>query len=43
MRLPVTLHCDSKAAIEIVANPIVHEQTKHIEIDYRFILKTNYQ
>ncbi|XP_019240256.1 PREDICTED: uncharacterized protein LOC109220259, partial [Nicotiana attenuata] len=34
---PVTIFTDSKYAIQIAENPILHERTTHIEIDYHFI------
>lgn len=34
---PVKLHCDGKAAIQISANTIFHEETKHFEINCHFV------
>ena len=28
-----TLHADNTSAIQIAANPVYHERTKHIEVD----------
>nr|XP_016452909.1 PREDICTED: uncharacterized protein LOC107777412 [Nicotiana tabacum] len=35
--LPVNIYIGSKSAIQIAANPVFHERTKHIEIGHHFI------
>ncbi|GJX24305.1 putative RNA-directed DNA polymerase [Tanacetum coccineum] len=35
----VALHCDNKYAIQIVENPMMHEKTKHFDIDVHLVRK----
>ena len=34
---PLQLYCDNKAAISIAHNRVLHDRTKHVEIDKHFI------
>ena len=34
---PVALHCDNHAAIHISKNPVFHDRTMNVQVDYHFI------
>ncbi|KAM1004535.1 hypothetical protein ACFX2C_004724 [Malus domestica] len=34
---PVTLFCDNLSAIALAYNPVMHQRTKHIEVDIHFV------
>ena len=35
--IALKLYCDNKSAIAIAHNPVLHDRTKHVEIDKHFI------
>ncbi|GJS81794.1 copia-like protein [Tanacetum coccineum] len=34
---PTTVYCDNASVIALASNPVQHNRTKHIEIDYHFV------
>uniref|UniRef100_F6HBQ8 ABC-type xenobiotic transporter n=1 Tax=Vitis vinifera TaxID=29760 RepID=F6HBQ8_VITVI len=34
---PMKLYCDNKAVISVAYNPVLHDRTKHVEVDKHFI------
>ena len=35
--LPIKLYCDNKAIVSIAHNLVLHDRTKHVEVDKHFI------
>lgn len=35
--MTIIIYCDNKSTIQIVANPVFHKRTKHIEINFHVV------
>ena len=34
---PTTIHCDNQSCVKLSANPVFHDRSKHIDIEYHCI------
>ena len=34
---PTLIHCDNQSCVQMSMNPVFHDKSKHIEIQYHFI------
>ena len=43
LKNPTTIHCDNQSSIVLAKNPVVHQRSKHIYINFQFILDEIYK